>query len=173
MANADLATWPSRQSLVAENSIVSQRSIAFFASLSMNLDPEGRFQLFSALANQLRFPNAHTHHACTVLLFLFSELQPQVDLHGHIQEQITRVLMERLILLKPHPWGVLITFIELIRNPRYNFWNYEFVRAPSEIQSIFQSVARNCLNPQQVLHTICFTFFTNPLPRPPSFLATK
>ena len=97
------------------------------------------------------FPNAHTHHACTILLFLFRELhQPQGDAHGHIQEQITRVLMERLILLKPHPWGVLITFIELIRKPQYNFWAYEFVRAPSDINSIFQSVARNCLNTQQV-----------------------
>jgi CCR4-NOT transcription complex subunit 1 len=151
MANADLATWPSRQSLPSESSILSRKSIELFVYLSVNLDPEGRFQLFSALANQLRFPNAHTHHACTILLFLFRELhQPQGDAHGHIQEQITRVLMERLILLKPHPWGVLITFIELIRNPQYNFWAYEFVRAPSDINSIFQSVARNCLNTQQV-----------------------
>jgi len=149
MANADLTTWPSRQNSPAESNILSRKSIDLFASLSLNLDHEGRFQLFSALANQLRFPNAHTHHACTILLFLFRELQPQSDAHGHIQEQITRVLMERLILLKPHPWGVLITFIELIRNPTYNFWAYEFVRAPSDINSIFQSVARNCLNTQQ------------------------
>ena len=32
-----------------------------------------------------------------------------------IQEQITRVLLERLIVNKPHPWGLLITFIELIK----------------------------------------------------------
>ncbi len=160
MANSDLATWPSRQNSPAESSILSRKSIELFASLSVNLDSEGRFQLFSALANQLRFPNAHTHHACTILLFLFRELQPQVDSHGHIQEQITRVLMERLILLKPHPWGVLITFIELIRNPQYNFWAYEFVRAPSDINSIFQSVARNCLNPQQVC-TLRFLLFSS------------
>ena len=151
MANTDLATWSSRQNNAAENNtIVSTTSIALFMSLSNNLDHEGRFQLFSALANQLRFPNAHTHHACTTFLLLFRDLQPQSDSHGHIQEQITRVLMERLILLKPHPWGVLITFIELIRNPAYKFWAYEFVRAPPDINSIFQSVARNCLNTQQV-----------------------
>ena len=39
-----------------------------------------------------------------------------------VQEQITRVLLERLIVNRPHPWGLLITFIELIKNPRYNFW---------------------------------------------------
>jgi hypothetical protein len=32
------------------------------------------------------------------------------------------VLVERLIVHRPHPWGLLITFIELIKNPRYNFW---------------------------------------------------
>lgn len=32
-----------------------------------------------------------------------------------IQEQITRVLFERLIVHRPHPWGLLITFIELIK----------------------------------------------------------
>ncbi|XP_058087524.1 uncharacterized protein LOC131234608 [Magnolia sinica] len=30
-----------------------------------------------------------------------------------IQEQITRVLLERLIVNQPHPWGLLITFINL------------------------------------------------------------
>ncbi|CAK7347841.1 unnamed protein product [Dovyalis caffra] len=35
-----------------------------------------------------------------------------------IQEQITRVLLERLIVNRPHPWGLLITFIELIKSCR-------------------------------------------------------
>lgn len=50
---------------------------------------------------------------------------------------------------KPHPWGLLITFIELIRNARFDFWRHEFVRAAKEIELLFQSVARNCLPPQQ------------------------
>lgn len=32
-----------------------------------------------------------------------------------IQEQITRVLLERLITKLPHPWGVQVTFIELVK----------------------------------------------------------
>ncbi|MBJ6870676.1 hypothetical protein JG644_18795 [Vibrio cholerae] len=32
-----------------------------------------------------------------------------------IPEQITRVLLERLIVSRPHPWGLLITFIELTK----------------------------------------------------------
>ena len=34
-----------------------------------------------------------------------------------VREQMTRVLIERLIVNKPHPWGLLNTFYELIRNP--------------------------------------------------------
>lgn len=40
-----------------------------------------------------------------------------------IQEQITRVLLERLIVNRPHPWGLLITFIELIK---VFFCSYKF-----------------------------------------------
>lgn len=36
------------------------------------------------------------------------------------QEQITRVLLERLIVNRPHPWGLLITFIELIKVNAYS-----------------------------------------------------
>jgi CCR4-NOT transcription complex subunit 1 len=61
-----------------------------------------------------------------------------------IQEQITRVLLERLIVNRPHPWGLLITFIELIKNPRYSFWKQAFIRCAPEIEKLFESVARSC-----------------------------
>lgn len=52
----------------------------------------------------------------------------------HFQEQITRVLLERLIVNRPHPWGLLITFIELIKNPIYKFWDHDFVHCAPEIE---------------------------------------
>ena len=58
--------------------------------------------------------------------------------------QVTRVLIERLIVNKPHPWGLLITFIELIKNPSYDFWRHDFVRSSKEIEQLFLSVARFC-----------------------------
>ena len=64
-----------------------------------------------------------------------------------IQEQITRVLLERLIVNRPHPWGLLITFIELIKNPRYKFWSYSFTHCAGEIERLFESVARSCMGP--------------------------
>ncbi|KAL6642702.1 hypothetical protein ACP70R_020883 [Stipagrostis hirtigluma subsp. patula] len=61
-----------------------------------------------------------------------------------VQEQITRVLLERLIVNRPHPWGLLNTFIELIKNPSYSFWGRSFIRCAPEIEKLFESVARSC-----------------------------
>eukprot|EP00958_Prasinococcus_capsulatus_P004763 scaffold442_cov397-Prasinococcus_capsulatus_cf.AAC.12 len=69
-----------------------------------------RYLFLNAIANQLRYPNNHTHYFSCVLLFLFAEATQEI-----VQEQITRVLLERLIVNRPHPWGLLITFIELIK----------------------------------------------------------
>ena len=57
------------------------------------------------------------------------------------------MLVERLIVHRPHPWGLLITFIELIKNPRYNFWAKTFTHCAPEIERLFESVARSCMAP--------------------------
>jgi hypothetical protein len=64
-------------------------------------------------------------------------------------ELMTRVLLERLIVHRPHPWGLLITFIELIKNPRYAFWRMPFTRCAPEIERLFESVARSCMPAKQ------------------------
>ena len=48
---------------------------------------------------------------------------------------VCRVLLERLIVNRPHPWGLLVTFIELIKNPHYRFWDHEFVHCAPEIET--------------------------------------
>lgn len=114
--------------------------------LVAELEPEGRYLLLNAVANQLRYPNSHTHYFSCVLLSLFSEASR--DQAGEeVRAQITRVLLERLIVNRPHPWGLLITFIELIKNPRYNFWQHGFTRCAPEIERLFESVARSCMGP--------------------------
>ncbi|KAB2002732.1 hypothetical protein ES319_D11G085800v1 [Gossypium barbadense] len=114
-------------------------ALDIFQTLIADLDTEGRYLFLNAIANQLRYPNNHTHYFSFILLYLFAEANQEI-----IQEQITRVLLERLIVNKPHPWGLLITFIELIKNPRYNFWNRSFIRCAPEIEKLFESVARSC-----------------------------
>ncbi|KAL7561367.1 hypothetical protein ACA910_001471 [Epithemia clementina (nom. ined.)] len=108
----------------------------------MELDDKGRYTCLNAVANQLRFPSSHTHYFSCVMLYLFSESKSVV-----VKEQVTRVLLERLIVNRPHPWGLLITFIELIKNQRYGFWTYPFTRCATEIEKVFESVARSCMQP--------------------------
>lgn len=99
--------------------------------------------MVNALANHLRYPNAHTHYFSCAVLTLFADANDE-----RIQEQITRVLLERLIVNRPHPWGLLITFIELIKNPRFSFWSHSFTRVAPEIERLFESVARSCMGSQ-------------------------
>lgn len=114
-------------------------ALDIFQMLIMDLDTEGRYLFLNAIANQLRYPNNHTHYFSFILLYLFAESNQET-----IQEQITRVLLERLIVNRPHPWGLLITFIELIKNSRYNFWSRSFTRCAPEIEKLFESVSRSC-----------------------------
>ncbi|KAL1818639.1 hypothetical protein ACET3Z_013508 [Daucus carota] len=120
-------------------------ALDIFQLLITELDTEGRYLFLNAVANQLRYPNNHTHYFSFILLYLFAESNQEV-----IQEQITRVLLERLIVNRPHPWGLLITFIELIKNPRYNFWSRSFTRCAPEIEKLFESVSRSCGGPKPV-----------------------
>ncbi|KAG2177543.1 hypothetical protein INT44_008055 [Umbelopsis vinacea] len=61
-----------------------------------------------------------------------------------VKERITRVLLDRLIVHRPHPWGLLVTFIELIKSD--NFWSNSFTKCSPEIERLFQSVARSIQN---------------------------
>ncbi len=56
-----------------------------FQSLVVDLDSEGRYLFINAVANQLRYPNSHTHYFGCALLNLFAEANSEA-----IQEQITR-----------------------------------------------------------------------------------
>jgi CCR4-NOT transcription complex subunit 1 len=111
----------------------------------MEFDDKGRYLCLNAIANQLRYPSSHTHYFSCVMLYLFSESKDVA-----VKEQVTRVLLERLILHRPHPWGLLITFIELIKNQRYGFWNYPFTRCAAEIEKVFESVARSVMSPGSI-----------------------
>lgn len=108
----------------------------------MELDDRGRYVCLNAIANQLRYPSSHTHYFSCVMLYLFSESKNLA-----VKEQVTRVLLERLIVNRPHPWGLLITFLELIKNQRYGFFTFPFTKCASEIEKVFESVARSCLPP--------------------------
>lgn len=89
-------------SIHAKSQRISIASIAhtafmdIFQSLAVSLCTEGkrkfkiciflgRYLLFNSIANQLRYPNTHTHYFSCTLLYLFLEANIET-----IKEQVTR-----------------------------------------------------------------------------------
>ncbi|RPA83679.1 Not1-domain-containing protein [Ascobolus immersus RN42] len=94
-----------------------------------------RYHFLNGIANQLRYANSHTQYFSALLLYIFAQA------HGlkndeEIRSQISRVLVERLVVQRPHPWGLIYTLLELLRNPNYDFWNLSFVKNSPEVRNI-------------------------------------
>ena len=53
--------------------------------------------------------------------------------NDRIREQILRILLERVLVSRPHPWGVLYTMTEILRNS-----NFTMPPSPPEIERILQ-----------------------------------
>nr|CDS20803.1 CCR4 Not complex component Not1 [Echinococcus granulosus] len=123
------------------NSVANTPQMEILQALIVNLDDEGCYLLLNCMANQLRYLNSHTYYFSYSLLYLFAELPMQ-----KVKEQISRVLMERLIVNRPHPWGLLMTSAELLRNPIYHYWDHEFARCHKDMEDIVTVVARSCIS---------------------------
>lgn len=109
--------------------------------LLVELTTEGRFFLFEAMADQLRFPNRHAHfYSCALLSIFGGHYQLFGDKKIEIQQLITRVLLERIICNRPHPWGLIITFTELLKNQTYKFWELSFIKSSPEFERMFTSL---------------------------------
>ncbi|KAI9792818.1 MAG: hypothetical protein M1816_001550 [Peltula sp. TS41687] len=110
----------------------------FLGLLARKLNAEARYYFFSAIANHLRYPNTHTHYFSYALLFLFGNEQNEPQ-DAEIKQLITRVLLERLIVHRPHPWGLIITLLELLKNSIYSFWDLPFIKAAPEVRGLLLS----------------------------------
>ena len=73
------------------------------------------------MLNNLRYPNLITFYFSNLILLLFTEVEDD-SLH----EQITKNLLERLIIEKPHPWGILALLFKILTNPNFNFEKKKF-----------------------------------------------
>ena len=122
----------------AENKTANE----LYLAILLGLETEARKHLINALANHLRFPNSHTKYFSCLILVLFVECK-----QGLVEEQVTRVLTERAIVHRPHPWGILITLIELIRNPKYEFLKKPFIRSTPEIEKLYEKMIKSCAGP--------------------------
>ncbi|KAK1822207.1 CCR4-NOT core subunit cdc39 [Friedmanniomyces endolithicus] len=92
--------------------------------------PAARHQIAIAMVNQVRYINAHTHYFSTALQHMITIASEEV------QEQILLVVEERLMAPRPHPWGLIVMMIELIKNPAVNVWERESTKAAPQIQQM-------------------------------------
>lgn len=100
---------------------------SLLTKLSKELDPEACYYFVSSMAHQLRYPNSHTHYFAYAILHIHGSDPNQED--SEIRQQISRVLLERLHVIKPHPWGLVITMLELIKNADYALFQSPYVKA--------------------------------------------
>ena len=102
----------------------STASAVLLTNLFKELLPDALYHFIGSMVNQLRYPNTHTHFFSYAILHLFSAAEPGSD----IRLQIARVVLERMHVVKPHPWGLVVLTLELLKNPEYNFWGQAFVK---------------------------------------------
>ena len=110
--------------------------------LAKELRPEARYYFFSAMVNQLRYPNSHTQYFSHALLHLFGcDLADQQE--SDFRQQIVRILLERLHVIRPHPWGLMTTIVELIKNPDYALFQLPFIKASPPVSiRVFQLLVK-------------------------------
>src|SRR5690606_36305796 len=75
-----------------------------------------------------------TQYFSTLLLYIFAQAQGLKN-EDEVRSQISRVLVERLVVQRPHPWGLIYTLLELLRNSNYDFWNLAFVKSSPEVRA--------------------------------------
>ena len=101
-------------------------------ALYKDLRPDARFYMICSIVNQLRWPNAHTQYFAYALLHLFgTDLGSQDE--WEMRQQIVAVLLGRIHVVLPHPWGLVVVLLELLKNPAYNFWALPFVKNSPQV----------------------------------------
>lgn len=129
----------SHTALDTTKSLSENPAIQIFKYLLAHMEhSQDRYLVINAIADHLRYPNSHTYFFSMALLHLFASQSES------IKELITRVLLERLIVNRPHPWGLLTTFIQLIKEPM--FTEHEFIKDSMthspDIKRLFDNVLK-------------------------------
>lgn len=100
---------------------------------------EPRHYLLLSIVNHLKEPNADMEFFSKALLEIFSHDLADPE-ETEIREQISRVLLERLIGFWPQPWGLLITVVELVKNDKYMFFELPFIKQTPEVAQRFAEI---------------------------------
>ncbi|GFE54841.1 hypothetical protein BaOVIS_022450 [Babesia ovis] len=122
----------------------AQNSLLLLEKVMTNCISQARHMLLSCMTNHLRYPNTSTFSFVSFILRLFSNGEQPM------QEQITLALLERLLISRPHPWGVLHLLFQLVENPKYDFWNR--IEAAPEVEKHIRRIIQSCLSSKTAPH---------------------
>ena len=101
------------------------------------LTPSPRYHLIAAMLNQVRYVNAHTHYFATALQHSFTT-SGDIEL----QQLIMRGISERLAVPRPHPWGVVVLILELLKGG--SVLEMDWVKGQPELEGLLlQLVGRD------------------------------
>ncbi len=90
------------------------QSFGLFLELLRRGDFEFQREFIRAALDNLRYPNLvcffYCNHLCTIV----------VDLDdSQLSETILSLLFERLLVEKPHPWGLVYLFLETLKHQKF------------------------------------------------------
>ena len=104
------------------------------SSLFGEMQPDARYYMICGIVNQLRWHNAHTHFFAYALLHLFGTESAATESWDG-KQQIIAILLERIHAVLPHPWGLIVVLLELLKNPSYGFWQLPFVKSSPQVRA--------------------------------------
>ncbi|KAK3724076.1 CCR4-NOT core subunit cdc39 [Vermiconidia calcicola] len=107
------------------------------ARLLADLKPEPTYHLVTAMINQVRYVNAHTHYFSTALQHFFTTGSED------LQQVIMRGICERLGVPRPHPWGLIVMVLELLKNPSVNLFELGWMKTAPQVESMLVSLVHS------------------------------
>jgi CCR4-NOT transcription complex subunit 1 len=107
-----------------------------FRALVFELDAEGRYALLATAASHLRYPNAHTLFFIKLLTAVF------VEADAVVREQVVRAVTERLCSAKPHPWGLLECWAEIVRAAGGRAGFAAFLGGNADVERVLDALLR-------------------------------
>lgn len=105
-------------------------SAKLLRQLIQEVEPEARYYILSACANHLRYPSSHTYWFSSFLLDTFGETSTEA-----VREQMLRVLLERTMVSKPQPFGILYTFSQLL-HLHSSHLSEQLNRLPTDVRGV-------------------------------------
>ena len=113
---------------------LTSRAVSFLQGLVDELEPEGSYLLLNSMAVHLRHPNTHSQWFSQWFVHTFASASTK----EYTKEQIVRVLLERLVAYRPHPYNIIATFVQIMQDE--GFANYSFVNKSPQVKLILGNI---------------------------------